>query len=149
MNTTSTYRRQRGVSTLEAQIAIALMTLGMIGLARLHVELRAQADAARERSEAVRLAQQDLEQSRAFAGSAGWDAIADAESADVTPPGSTTAYRRERSVHLDAASGLKAVQVTLRWSDRHGAPQALQLRTLVGAADPALSGALALARPDL
>lgn len=149
MSPNPTRRRQRGVSTLEALIAFALLALGMIGLARLHVELRSHADAARERSEAVRLAQQDLEQLRAFASGAAWDAIDDAEPADVTPPGATTAYRRERSVRIDAASGQKAVQVTLRWSDRHGAPQSLQLQTLIGAADPALSGALALARPSL
>ena len=86
---------------------------------------------------------------RAFATTAGWDAIGDAEPADVTPPGATTAYRRERSVHADADSGVKAVRVTLRWTDRHGAPQSLQLQTLVGTNDPALSGALALPRPDL
>jgi len=149
MNPTPPRRLQRGISTLESLVAFAVLALGMMGLARLHADLRAHAEAARERSEAVRLAQQDLEDLRAFATTAGWDAIGDAEPADVTPPGATTAYRREHSVRVDAESGVKAVRVTLRWADRHGAPQSLQLQTLVGANDPALSGALALPRPDL
>lgn len=149
MTTTAALRRQRGVSTLESLVAFAVLALGMIGLARVQVDLRAHAEAARERSEAVRLAQQDLEALRAFATTAGWDAIGDAGPADVTPPGATTTYRRERSVQGGAERGLKAVRVTLRWADRHGAPQSLQLQTLIGASDPALAGALTLPRPDL
>jgi Tfp pilus assembly protein PilV len=149
MTSTTARRRQRGVSTLESLIAFAVLALGMIGLARVQVDLRASAESARERSQAVRLAQQDLEELRAFATTAGWDAIGDAEPADVTPPGATTTYRRERSVRADADSGVKAIRVMLRWADRHGTPQSLQLQTLVGASDPALSGALALPRPDL
>lgn len=142
-------QRQRGFSTLEALIAFAVLALGMVALARLHVDLRAGAEGARERSEAVRLAQQDLESLRGFANPAGWAAIAEAEPVDVTPAGGTTRYLRERSVTDDAAAGLKAVRVTLRWTDRHGAPQALALQTLLVGDDPALSGALALPRPVL
>jgi Tfp pilus assembly protein PilV len=141
--------RQRGMSTIEALAAAAVLALGMIGLARLHVDLRANAEAARERSEAVRLAQQDLEQLRAFATFAAWSAIADAEPADVTPTGSTTRYLRERIVQTDDDSGLKSVQVILRWTDRHGAAQQLRLQTRIVGVDPVLSGALALPRPDL
>lgn len=142
-------RCQRGISMIESLIAFAVLALGMIALARLHTELRAGADGARERSEAVRLAQLDIEQLRAFATPAAWGAIADAEPVDVTPPGATTHYLRERVVHTHADAGLKTVRVTLRWTDRQGAVQSLGLQTLIGSADPALSGALALARPDL
>lgn len=142
-------RRQRGISMLESLIAFAVLALGMIGLARLHTELRAGADAARERSEAVRLAQEHIEQLRAFAAPAGWAAITNAEPVDVTPPGATTHYLRERVVQTHADAGLKTVRVTLRWTDRQGAAQVLGLQTLIGSADPGLSGALALPRPDL
>ena len=69
----------------------------------MQADLRASADAARERSEAVRLAQVDIEGLRAFADSAGWNAIVDA-TADVTPAGSSTAYTLERVVQTRAAS---------------------------------------------
>ena len=139
----------RGFSTLEALVASAVLAIGMVALARLHIDLRAGSQAARERSEAVRLAQQDLEALRAFAGAAGFEAIADAEAQDVTPPGSATRYRRERRVAVEAAGALKSVQVSLRWTDRQGAPQVLVLRTLIQGDDPALSAALAMPRPGL
>lgn len=142
-------RRERGMSAVEALVAAAILALGMIGLARLHATLRAHADAARERSEAVRLAQQEIEQLRAFASVAAWSAIADAEPADVTPAGSTTHYVRERIVRTDADAGLKSVLVVLRWTDRQGAAQQLRLQTRIAGTDPALAGALALPRPDL
>lgn len=142
-------RHQRGLSTIESLIAAAVLGLGMLGLARLHSDLRASAEAARERSEAVRLAQQELEALRSFTTPAAWSAIADAEPADVTPPGGTTRYLRERSVRALDGVAVKAVVVTLRWSDRRGAAQSLSLQTLVAGNDPALVGALALPRPDL
>lgn len=142
-------KSQRGFSTLEALISFAVLALGMVALARLHVDLRAGAESARERSEAVRLAQQDLEALRAFATPAVWATIADADPVDVTPAGSTTRYLRERNVVDDANAGLKSIRVTLRWTDRRGVPQTLALQTLLVADDPALSGALSLPRPAL
>lgn len=142
-------RRERGLSTIDALIAAAVLGLGMLGLARLHSDLRASAEAARERSEAVRLAQQDLEELRAFTTVSAWASSADAEPTDVTPSGATTRYLRERSVRALDGVAVKAVVVTLRWSDRRGAAQSLSLQTLVAGNDPALVGALALPRPDL
>lgn len=142
-------RRQRGISTLEALLAFALLSLALAALGRVYASLRAGADAAREHSEALRLAQREIEQLRAFATPAGWDAIADAEPAEVTPPGATTRYRRERAVLAHPELGLKTIRVTLRWVDRHGAEQAIVLQTLIGGADPTLAAALAVPRPAL
>ncbi len=139
--------RQRGISLLESLIAFLVLSLGMLALSRVQNELRSSAEAARERSEAVRLAQLDIEGLRAFASDAGWAAIADL-SADVTPPGSSTRYALERVVQTSADPALKSVQVTLRWSDRHGAAQQLHLATLIAGHDPALSGALTIPRPS-
>ena len=141
-------RRQRGVAMLEALIAFLVLSVGLLALSRLQTGLRTNADAARERSEAVRLAQTDIEGLRAFANSAAWEAIADASS-DVTPAGSRTHYTLERVVRTSADPALKAVEVTLQWNDRHGAAQQLQLSTLIASQDPALSAALTLPRPRL
>ena len=84
--------RQRGVALLEALIAFLVLSIGLLALSRLQTHLRTNADAARERSEAVRLAQTDIESLRVFASRADWDSIADA-SADVTPAGSRTRQR--------------------------------------------------------
>ena len=139
---------QRGVSMLEALIAALLLAIGMLALSRLQIDLRASADAARERSEAVRLAQIDIEHLRVFADGTAWSAVVDA-SGDVTPAGSTTVYMLERTVQTRADPDLKAVQVTVHWTDRHGAAQQLRLDTLIAGQDPVVSGALALPRPPI
>lgn len=140
--------RQRGVSLLEALLAFLTLSLGMLALSRLQTDLRASADAARERSEAVRLAQVDVEALRSFADSAGWNAIADA-TVDVTPAASSTAYTLQRVVQTRFDPAIKAVQVTLHWNDRQGTAQQWRLSTLITGHDPALSGALTLPRPPL
>ncbi len=142
-------KRQRGMSLLESLIAFVVLAVGMVALARLHTGLRASAEAARERSEAVRLAQLDIEQLRAFAGTAGWNAIGDASPVDVTPPGGTIRYTLERAVQTRTEPPLKAVQVTLHWNDRHGTARQLRIATLIAGQDPALSGALTLPRPSI
>src|SRR5574337_514550 len=82
--------RPRGFALLEALIAALLVAAGAIGLVWLQGELRYHADAARQRTEAARLAQAEIERLRAFvavsagAGTPAWSAISD-DSFDVTP----------------------------------------------------------------
>ena len=140
--------RQRGVAMIEALIAFLVLSLGMLALARLQSDLRINADAARERTAAMRLAQLDIERLRAFVDGAGWNAITDTE-LDVTPAGDTTAYTLTRVVVTNTEPALKSVQVTLRWNDRHGAGQSLRLSTLIAGHDPVLAGALTLPHPPL
>ena len=146
--------RQRGFALLEALIAALLVAAGAIALIWLQGELRYNADTARQRTEAARLAQADIEQLRAFVavetdgGSPAWSEIAD-DVLDVTPAASPTRYTLTRSVQTNAALGLKTVDVTLRWTDRREQPQQLSLATLIAGHDPALAGALMLAHPPL
>lgn len=146
--TTALAPRQRGIALLEALVAFLVLSIGMLALSNLQNVLRASAEGARERSEAVRLAERDIEQLRAFAGPADWEAIDDA-SFDVTPAGGTLRYTLQRTVRTSTEPALKAVQVTLRWTDRRGIAQQLRLDTLIGGQDPALAGALTLPRPPL
>lgn len=144
--------QQRGIALLEALIAALVVAAGALALIWLQGELRYSADIARQRTEAARLAQADVEQLRGFvaidaaAGTPAWSEIADA-ALDVTPTSSPTAYRLIRVVTTDDALALKAVRVELRWSDRRGHAQQFSLDTLIAGHDPALGGALALARP--
>ena len=147
-------RRQRGFALLEALIAAVLVAAGAIALIWLQGELRFNADAARQRTEAARLAQADIERLRGFVtieadvGSTAWSEIAD-DVLDVTPAASPTRYTLTRIVQTNAALSMKTVEVTLRWSDRRGQAQQLSLDTLIVGHDPALAGALSLPRPAL
>ena len=146
------HRRERGFALLEALIAAVLVAAGAAALLWLQGELRYNADAARQRTEAARLAQADIEQLRAFVAvdgdSPAWSEIAD-DVQDATPDASPTRYTLTRLVQTDALLALKTIEVTLRWNDRRGQPQQLSLATLIAGHDPALAGALGLPRPAI
>ncbi|HMN76797.1 MAG TPA: hypothetical protein PKC97_12075 [Burkholderiaceae bacterium] len=144
--------REQGFALLEALIAAVLVAAGAAALLWLQGELRFNADVARQRTEAARLAQADIERLRAFVavdgGSPGWSEIDD-DVQDVTPVASPTRYTLTRLVQADSALALKTIDVTLRWTDRRGQAQQLSLATTIAGHDPALAGALSLPRPAI
>jgi Tfp pilus assembly protein PilV len=160
---TPTLPRPGGLALIEVLIATALLGLGSVALMRLHLHLRHGSEVARQRAEALRLAEEDLETLRAYtrldsgggsgAGGGGgsgaaWSAIGNLAAQEVTDLGGPTVYTRSRSVSPAAAPALKSVTSTLAWTDRHGEARQLRLPTLVAGLDPALIGALLLRRGD-
>lgn len=141
----------RGISLIEALVACLILASGLLAMVALHAQLRAHAELARQRAEALRLAQQDIEALRAFAvrdaaqGGASFEAIAGAGPTALPDLLSNTAYGLTRLV--TDLGDRKLLRVQLDWTDRHGSAQRLELPTLIAAADPALSAALALALP--
>lgn len=137
MNARST---QRGSSLFEALIAFLLLSLGMVAIARLQGQMRLDADVARQRSEAVRLAQLDIETLRH---TRPFSAIGDASNtSNLVDAG--TAYTIERRVGSSGTAPAKTLSVRVAWVDRSGTDQWLVLDTLLDGTDPALTGALAL-----
>ena len=57
---------QRGVSLIEALVAMAIMAFGMLALLGLQGALRGNSDVSKQRSEAVRYAQEQIELLRGF-----------------------------------------------------------------------------------
>jgi Tfp pilus assembly protein PilV len=141
-----TRQAQRGTTLFEALIAFLVLSLGMVAIARLQGHLRLDADAARQRSEAVRLAQEDMETLRGFAAAAtagprAFDAIASASRSVDTG----TAYLIARQIEATGALPAKSASITVSWTDRSGSVQQVVLHSIIAGTDPALSGALALA----
>ena len=143
--------RQRGVTLLEALVAFVVIAAGSVAVVALQRELHVAADVARDRSQALRVAEADIEQLRAFAaidGAAGtqtYAAIANASAVDdAASAAGRTAYRMERRVDDAAFAGTKATTVAVRWSDRRGGDNAVVLHGFVAALDPQFSGSLAL-----
>ena len=83
----------RGVSLIEALVALAVMSFGMLGVVGMQATLRYNADVSKQRSEAVRLAQEEVERWRSFsvlaptAGQLAYQDINTAAAAAVAPVG--------------------------------------------------------------
>ncbi len=142
-------RAQRGGSILDALLGFAVVVAGMVGSARLQVDLRLGADQARQRAEAARLAQQQIEQLRSFialvGGSASYAAQGSARSETADSIDRNTRYTIERDLGEGEAAPLRSATVRVAWADRRGAAQALRLDSLLARSAPALGAALATA----
>lgn len=159
-------RRLHGVSLIEALVALAVMSFGMLALVGVQATMRVNTDAARQTTEAMRLAAQDVESTRLFtnvrqlSGQAvgSWDEMAGRVDADSTLPGDTAnvTYALTRSVAVVPMATaalieagvtppqMKLVQTVVSWADRTNETRNVRLHGVVAAASPALSGQLAV-----
>jgi Tfp pilus assembly protein PilV len=141
-------RRQRGVSLIEALMAFAVMALGMLGVMGVQTTLRFNSDIAKQRSEATRLAQEQMESLRAFSvlapaeGHVAYDDIATVPSAAVQGYTTNTTYSLVTEVAQSGES--KNVTVSVAWADRQGGQQLVVLNSVIAGIDPGLSGTLSL-----
>ena len=110
-------RRARGISLVEALVALAIMSIGMLALVGVQSAMRLNSDLAKQRTEATRIASEEIERVRNFIsvaavpGSPGvsYDEIADRTLDGYQPPGGigNTTYEVRRTVegeapHMDA-----------------------------------------------
>jgi hypothetical protein len=116
--------------------------------------LRLNADVAKQRSEAVRIAQDAMEAARGFAvieapaqGQTAYAALADAGARSVDGYSTNTTFVLTQSVVAHADAPRKDIRIRVEWTDRSGQSQAVELSSVVGANDPRLALLLA-ARPN-
>ena len=152
--------RQAGVSLVEALVALAVMSLGMLALVGVQSTMRFNNDLSKQRGEATRIAHEELERLRVFlelgaiAGqpNRSWDEIASTTATDYAAQGGigNVTYRVQRTVNrlpasatgVTAAGQQKVVRVQVQWTDRTGTAQTLTVETVIGGAAPALSALL-------
>ena len=152
MKPLTSLRRQRGTTLLEALVALLVLALGMFSVARVQTQLRLNADMARQRSEAVRLAQEDLERLRAYsvlAATAGARAYADIVTSTTVIDAAaanagSTRYQVARNVTPSDAPLAKNASVAVSWEDRAGGEHQVVLNSVISGSNPAYSGALSV-----
>ncbi|MCA3242851.1 MAG: pilus assembly protein PilV [Rubrivivax sp.] len=142
---------------IEALVALAVMSFGMLGVVGMQSTMRTGADISRQRSEAVRIAQEELEELRnysvlraadAASGQLAFDQIVAAAAASVPAINTNTTFFLERVVPAaaSAASGAMApvqqVQVIVSWADRSAsAPnQRVELSSAIAGLPPQMYG---------
>lgn len=140
----------RGVSLVEAMVALAVMAFGMLAVVGVQSTLRLNADIAKQRTEATRLAQETLEGDRSFTsvdiGPAGqtWNGITQGTR---TVNGQNAVYEVRRDI-VATPEAAKVLSVTVSWTDRAAQVQSVTMTSTIAAAAPGLSGTLAV-RPGI
>jgi len=169
MKTINTSRHQQlGFTIVEALVALAIMGFGILGLAGLQAALSRNADVAKQRTEAMRLAQEKIEQFRSYTGiattasvasqsiaSAPWNSSWDGNW-NTLPSASgndsiTTNAVYTRTWNLSSAASdpaMRDVTVNVEWVDRASEPASVSLSTVVAKSDPADAGFLGFPLPQ-
>lgn len=155
----SSAARSRGVSLIEALVALAVMAFGLLGVVGMQATLRFNADVSRQRAEAVRMAQEKMENLRSFGVLSGAAVPGDHEYIDIiagtdnpAPPSgfANTAFTRVTTVINPSADDpkMKTVQVSVSWLDRRtasgGQPETVQLSSNIAEVAPELMASVGL-----
>jgi prepilin-type N-terminal cleavage/methylation domain-containing protein len=150
MNQTRRSARQRGVSLIEALVALAVMAIGMLAIVGVQATLRTNSDVAKQRTEALRLAQREVEKWRSFVvlgpGATGTIGYEDITSDTFTENGVNATFSVTRTVaDLPASSPGKSLKVSVDWNDRtNDNAQRVQLSTVVAGIAPELAPTLSI-----
>lgn len=145
----------RGVSLIEALVALAVMSIGMLALVGVQLQMRLNSDIAKQRTEATRIASEEIERLRNFISipaiaaqpGVSYAEIVARQVAAYQPPdgiGNTT-YRIDRNV-WDAPDGKqKIISVRVSWLDRSrndDTEMSVTLDSAISATQPTLGGML-------
>lgn len=136
---------QHGVALLEALVAFLLVSFSVMGSARLQSTWRVNADMARQRTEAVRLAQQEIERMRSSTDPAPEAPIPGGDPAvEAVFIHGSTSYALRREVGASTTAMLRPVTVSVSWVDRTGGAQQVALSTHVAQLPPVFSAVLSM-----
>jgi Tfp pilus assembly protein PilV len=142
--------RQRGISLIEAVVAMAVMAFGMLAVVGLQGTLRSNGDISKQRAEAVRIAQQGVEDWRAFVAIETTPGVVDYENLVTDGPtdvvGINATYSRTRTITVSPGGSppMKILFTTVTWYDRAGEVQRVELSSVIAGVAPELAGSLAV-----
>lgn len=148
-----------GFALIEALVAMMVISFGMLAVAGFQTTLSLNADVAKQRTEATRLAQEKMEQLRTFVNliTYGNQMVSSSAVSPVTQETITSIANTTTNATFIRSWGItnagnpdtgRSVVVTVSWTDRAGNAQQVQLTSHVSATDPLLVGSLWFPLPD-
>ncbi len=143
-----TLNSTRGFTLIEAMIALLVAGLGLLTLSVMQSKLVQNADLARQRGEATRLAAEKIEASRGFttitgAGITAWNGLTSGTDTTAT----NVTYTRTWALDGAITDPMRQLNVAVGWTDRAGAAQTVTLSSVISRTDPADVGLLGFPLP--
>ncbi|MDO9285353.1 MAG: hypothetical protein Q7U26_10680 [Aquabacterium sp.] len=139
----------RGFALVEAVITMLVLAVGLLAMAATFLKLSRSEDVARQRSEATRLAVDQVEAMRAYtqiaagAGAVSWNGLASGEDRIAT----NGEFTRRWTFSGTSADTMRTLQVDVSWTDRSNEVQTVSMATVISRTDPVDSGVLGFPLP--
>ena len=130
-------KKSRGFTLIEALIAVVILAVGLISLAKFQTSLVESSGETKARTEAVNLAQSELEQVRNM----NYADLGSGNLPTATITGTNAQFTPTWQLSDNAAQGYKTVTLTLAWTDKKG-DYSVQLSSIISDAAAADSGDL-------
>jgi type II secretory pathway pseudopilin PulG len=141
--TTLSFSRTRGITLIEALIALAVIALGLLALAKFFGDLTQSTGTSKARTEAIQIATSAIEELRSFALGTNQCAqvagrAADLEFDDTAPLRGTNAWF-EREIAVDSDGTLFAVTASVNWENPRGGIESVRIDSEITCVEPLLS----------
>ncbi len=145
--------QQAGFTFIEALVALMIVSFSLLAISGMQLSLSRNADVAKQRTEASRLAEEKIEEFRSFSGitsgGVNWNGLASGSdsisgytvNATTVIPTNTT-FTRTWTVGGVVGDTMRSMGVTVSWQDRVGETQNIFLTTSISKTDPSDSGFL-------
>jgi type IV pilus modification protein PilV len=145
-------RAQAGFTIIEALVALMILTFGLLAVSGMQLTLSSNGDISKQRTEAIRLAQEKIEYLRSYSqvtSATLSTTLAYANLASGSDSITTNAvFSRSWSVSGTATATLKPILLTMSWADRTGTTQTLTVSSVISQSNPYDSGLLAFPVPE-
>lgn len=128
-----------GSSLIESVVALLILSIGFVGVAKLQAELTANNSLSKQRTEASTIAQDMIEEYRSFgemSTTSGFEAYSDIASERMSITGVNAVYAAAAVVTESTSPAYKTVTVTVGWTGATREAQTISLSTIIAGQDP-------------
>lgn len=149
------HKKSAGFSLIEVLVSLVILSVGLIGTAKLQSAVLKNSSDAQARSEATSIAQSKLEELKSYETLEAYnniqssaDLISDAadvgNTLEFSVAGTSTSYNVDWSLTENTTPDYLEITVTVAWSDSMGAPQQVSIDSIIGGSAPTHSGLITL-----
>jgi type IV pilus modification protein PilV len=144
-----------GFSLIEVLVSLVILSVGLIGTAKLQTAVLKNGSDSQARSEAITIAQSKLEEFKSYETLADYDNIqssaalistaeSQGQTLTFTVDGTSASYNINWSITENTTPNYLEVTVNVAWQDSMGSPQQVSIASIIGESEPSYSGLITL-----